>query len=574
MKKIFYSIFSISLLLTATLAMTSCSDFFDPDTDDELNGDDYISSNTEMYTGFLGIMTKLQAIGDKEILLTDTRAELLEPTDNSNPELIALYNYDTNLQGNSYADPSGYYEVVIACNDYLTKMKEYRKNPDVDPDIWANLVSSTVRIKAWTYKTLGEIYGKAVWFDAPITKVTEITEAEGFELMDMPRLTDKCLELMDNGFDGVSSDRTIDWIAWLDPSNVTNASNSEYRKWNWMVPPYEGIYAELCLWKGAALDAAKVDAKDYYKKAADALLKMITYYADSKYMATPTDPNSSVYWLPSAATPGHYKLWDQAQPYQCEVVSALIYDYTKNQTNTLLKHFSNEYPNKYWLRPSDAGMNKFIDDSFNPGNTGTGDTRYKTTFGRSAGVDYIAKFRPVGSTVRANAYQDDVHVYIYRATQYHMMLTEALNHLNRFTAMNGVFNNGVTKEIFVAGDPEWEGFSRNWTSDAEWGTRRYPSMGIRGCFGLRNRAVALDILGGVDEAHRKNDLAILDEYLLEFPVEGKTYAAMNRMALRYGDLSIVADRVCPKYEATGKAGEIRNKILAGGNYVPYDLNVK
>ena len=60
MKKIFYSIFSISLLLSATMSFTSCSDFFDPDTDDELDGGDYISSNTEMYTGFLGIMTKLQ----------------------------------------------------------------------------------------------------------------------------------------------------------------------------------------------------------------------------------------------------------------------------------------------------------------------------------------------------------------------------------------------------------------------------------------------------------------------------------------------------------------------------------
>lgn len=573
MKKIFYSIFSISLLLTATLAMTSCSDFFDPDTDDELNGDDYISSNTEMYTGFLGIMTKLQAIGDKEILLTDTRAELLEPTDNSNPELIALYNYDTNLQGNSYADPSGYYEVVIACNDYLTKMKDYRNTPDVDPDIWANLVSSTVRIKVWIYKTLGEIYGKAVWFDAPITKVTEITEAEGFELMDMPRLTDKCLELMDNGFDGVPSDRTIDWIAWLDPSNVTNASESEYRKWNWMVPPYEGIYAELCLWKGAALDAAKVDAQGYYKKAADVLLKILTYYADSKYLATPKDPGSNVYWLPSRATPGHYKLYDQLQPYPYETVAALIYDYTKNQTNTLLKHFSTEYPNKYWLRPTEVGMQRFDDEDFNPG-APANDKRSGANFGTTGGVNYISKFRPVGSTVRANAYQDDVHIYIYRATQYHIMLAEALNHLNRFKAMNGVFNSGVTKEIFVAGDPEWEGFSRNWTSEAEWGTRTSPSMGIRGCFELRDRAVALDILGGADEAHRKNDLAILDEYLLEFPVEGKTYAAMNRMALRYGDLSIVADRVCPKYEATGKAGEIRGKILAGGNYVPYDLNVK
>ena len=574
MKKIFYSIFSISLLLSATMSFTSCSDFFDPDTDDELDGGDYISSNTEMYTGFLGIMTKLQVIGDKEIFLTDTRADLLEPTDDSTPELIALYNYADNLQGNSYADPAGYYEVIIACNDYLVKMKEYRKNPDVDDDIWKDLVSSTVRIKVWTYKTLAEIYGKAVWFDTPITKVTDITEGEGFEFLELEPLIDKCINLMDTGFEGVPTNRTIDWIAWLDPSNVTNAANSQYRKWNWMVPPYEGIYGELNHRKGACLDGKGVDAESYYKKAADVLLNILTYYADCKYMTTPKDPGSTVYWLPSAATPGHYTpIWNNAQPYQCEVVAALIYDYTLNQTNTLLKHFSNEYPNKYWLRPSEYGIEHFIDKDFNPGAT-TNDTRYKCMFGTASGQPYIAKFRPVGSSVRVNPYQDDVHIYIYRATQYHMLLAEALNHLKRFTAMNGVFNTGVTKEIFVAGDAEWEGFSRNWTSDAEWGTRRYPSMGIRGCYGLTARPVKMSILElGERETFKFNDLAILDEAMLEFACEGKAYPMMNRMAVRYGDNSIIADRVCPKYEATGKAGEIRSKILAGGNWIPYDLKI-
>ena len=583
MKKICYSFLGLVMVVGFSCCFTSCSDFFDPDTDDELNGEDYISSNTEMYTGFLGLMTKMQAVGDKEILLTDTRAELLEPSDDSNPELISLYNYDSNLQGNSYADPSGYYEVVIACNDYLVKMGDYRNKAGVDDDIWQDLVSSAIRIKVWAYKTLGEIYGKAVWFDDPIAKVTDITEANGFKLMELNELMDQCLNLMDNGMYGVATNRTIDWIAWLDPSNVTSPANSEYRKWNWMVPPYEGLYAELCLWKGACLDKDYADATHqnpaatvFYQKAADVLLEILTYYVDCKYLNTPpSSAATSLCWLPSGATPGQYsQFWNHPQPYETEVVAALIYGYTKNQTNTLLKHFSNEYPNKYWLRPSELGMNRYLDKDFNPGGTGGTNQmkRYTCTFGTHNGQKYIAKFRPVGSSVRANAYQDDVHIYIYRAIQYHMMLAEALNHLKRFIAMNGVFNSGVTKELFVAGDPEWEGFSRNWTSDSEWGGRRYCSTGLRGCYEVSARPVKTSILELGEKGTMKfNDLAILDETLLEFPVEGKTYAFMNRMATRYNDLSIVADRVCPKYEAIGKSGEIRGKIMAGGNWVPYDL---
>ena len=189
------------------MTFAGCGDFFNPDTDDELNGNDYISSKTEMYTGFLGIMTKLQAVGDKEILLTDTRADLLEPTTQSTSELISLYNYAPKLTGNSYADPAGYYDVIIACNDYLSKMTEFKqKYPQlVEEEVYDALISSTVRIKVWTYKTIGEIYGQAVWFDDPVTKFEDITKSDKYQLLDMDALTDKCIALMDNGYNNIAS---------------------------------------------------------------------------------------------------------------------------------------------------------------------------------------------------------------------------------------------------------------------------------------------------------------------------------------------------------------------------------
>lgn len=570
MKKTFHSIFSMALAVMASLAFSGCGDFWNPDNDDELDGDDYISSSTEMYTGFLGIMTKLQAIGDKEILLTDTRADLLEPTDRSSADIIALYNYDDNLQNNSYANPAGYYEVIIACNDYIAKMKEYKNKPNVDSDVYQSLVSSTLRIKVWTYKTLGEIYGQAAWFDDPVTKVSAIRDSANYKLMQMPELVDKCLSVMENGDDGVPTNLTINWIAWLDPQNVTNIASSTYRKWNWMVPPYEGIYAELNLWKGAYADAARQDGKVYYKRAADALLSALNTYIDNESYS-----GNSPYWLPCATTPGHYKsYWDYQTPYQAEVVSALIYDYTNNQTNRLLKHFSNEYPNEYQLRPNETEKARYYDKGFNPGGA-SGDSRTNCIFGRSSGQDYIAKFRSTASTYRANAYQDDVHVYIYRATQYHIMLAEALNHLDRFLALDAVLNTGVKATDFDATSPEWEGFTQNWTSSAEWGVRKYPSMGIRGCLNLNSVDIITNVaqLGSKAETIRHNDELILNETMMEFACEGKVYPAMNRMAVRYSDPSIIASRVGTKYEGTGLEATVKAKIMNGGYWVPYNLNL-
>lgn len=571
MKKLFFNISFVVMALMGVAVLASCSDYFNPETDDELDGKKYISSSTEMYTGFLGIMTKLQAVGDKEILLTDTRADLLEPTTQSSADIIALYNYDKDLQGNPYANPAGYYEVIIACNDYLAKMKEYKSKPNVDKTVYESLVSSVTRIKVWTYKTIGEIYGKAVWFDDPITKVSAIRDSTNYQVLDMPQLVDKCLDVMDNGVDGVPANKTIDWIAWLDPQNVSSVANSQYRKWNWMVPPYEGVLAELCLWKGAYLDAAGADATSYYQRAADQLLKALNVYIDDENYS-----GNSPYYLPCATTPGHYKsFWDWEQPYQAEAVCAIIYDYTNNQTNTLLKHFSNEYPNQYQLRPNELEMEHYSDKTFNPGGT-DGDTRTKCLFGKSGGEDYIAKFRPVGSTHRANAFQDDVHIYLYRATQYHMMLAEALNHLDRFKALDAVLNTGVKATEYSETDPEWRGFTQNWTSSAAWGTRKYPSMGIRGCLNLNAVGILKNIaqLGSRKATERHNDELILNEIMMEFACEGKTYPAMNRMAVRYGDPSIITSRVCRKYEGTGHEADVRAKIMDGGYWVPYEMDMK
>lgn len=115
----------------------------------------------------MGIVTKMQAIGDKAIYLTDIRAELLEPTENTPSELYSLYNYDDDLSGNSYADPAKYYDVIIASNDYMHKAKEYKDahETSIDADHYKGLISSAVRVKVWIYLTLGKIYGQAVWFD-------------------------------------------------------------------------------------------------------------------------------------------------------------------------------------------------------------------------------------------------------------------------------------------------------------------------------------------------------------------------------------------------------------------------
>lgn len=136
------------------------------------------------------------------------------------------------------------------------------------------------------------------------------------------------------------------------------------------------------------------------------------------------------------------------------------------------------------------------------------------------------------------------------------MLAEALNNLDRDVESSALINHGVNSS-FPNGGVVWEGFTDDWTSATASGSRRYPDLGIRGVFELGKREFSVG-------NKRENDLAILDEMMLEFPCEGRIYPAMVRIASRYNDYNIIADRVCPKYQ---DPEAIRAKILKGGYFI-------
>lgn len=529
----------IQYAFIAVFVMASgCSDFFNVNTDDMLDHTRYIDEESEMYSGYIGIMAKVQQIGDKIIYLTDTRGELLEPTRNTPNELYSIYSYEEDLTGNPYADPAPYYDVIIGCNDYLLKLYEYKEQnlSSINMEHYRGLVSSTLRVKAWVYLTLGKIYGEAIWLDDPLREKKDLSQ---FQMKDIDQIITSCKELLDKGFDGVDGKQIMVWKEWVDPHTPTG--ESVYRYWDFVTPEYFALYAELSLWSG-----------DY-----QTTVNLILGALNESFGKTRTD---ATVWMRNVRIGNSWgDLWNRQEPLPQENVSAILYDYSKNQTNGLLKHFGTEFPNEYLLAPSEVGRSRFSDPEFNPLGGATSDRRGEGTFTLNSEGDWaIRKYRP-NSSARPQAYQDDVHIYIYRAGDLYFMLAEALNNLGRHTEASALINQGVNG-YFPNGGVTWEGFTDAWTAVTPIGSRSYPDIGIRGSFALGVRPFSSDT--------RENDLAILDEMMLEFACEGRIYPAMLRIAKRYNDYSIIADRVAPKYS---NPDEIRDKILAGGYFINWDL---
>ena len=510
--------------------LSACSDFFNVETGNVLDHEDYIKEESELYSGYIGIMTKVQAIGDKVIYLTDTRGELLEPTSNTPNELYSIYNYETDLVGNKYANPAPYYDVIIACNEYLSKLYDYKTaNPTaINLTHYKALISCTLRVKAWIYLTLGKIYGEAIWFDDPIR---EMKGLNNYPVKNLDEIVVSCLDLLTKGFDGVDATNTMSWKEWLDPD--TDTGSSTYRYWDYMTPEFFPLYAELCLWHGD------------YQKTVNVILNAM----NAKFASTVNDATQYMHNVKLTGT--YSKIWDNTNPQPQETISAIIYSYKNNQTNSLLTHFGIDSPNEYLLAPSQVGLDRYTDPDFDPLGGSTLDRRASIYFANYDGKNVVCKYRPRSSAARTYAYQDDVHIYIYRGSELYFMLAEALNNLGRVQEASALINQGVNGS-FPNGGVTWTGFTDDWTGKSSLGSRKYPDMGIGGAFNLGNREFKRDDI-------KANDAQILNEMMLEFPAEGKIYPAMIRMARRYNDLNIISDRVCPKYK---NPEEIRAKISA------------
>lgn len=564
MKKLFFT------LLLAT-SLVSCEQVFLTDPNNIINTEDYISVDDEMYKGYLGIMAKMQKAGDHAILLTDTRGDFLEVTKNAPLDLQSIYQYDP-TNGNPYANPTCYYAVVVACNDYIQKMKDYRARmgesmDNTNAENFKKLISSTLRVKVWAYLSIGRIYGKAVWFDDPLNNLKQLNDTAVFENCDMNGIVGHCLNLLDNGISlykdsVISAKLEMDWGAWINEENPTN----NYDHWNYIIPPWLLLRCDLLSWRGTTEDYQWIrdNILSYlYKVHQDGTVENAGwYYACNIPLMTGGDNKYNCEYYKMFFTE-QYNTSTKTNLYQA--ISGIMYDYENHQSNRLVEYFCPTSSGQYYLRPSSYAVGKYVES----------DTRGIV---QRMNMDVIGSdtcftkyYYHLGKYLRDNIVEIQPVIPIYRGHDYHFLLSEAENHLGNYWQSEVILNDGVTNQFADKILPKsWNTNYNSWFCP----NGGYGDVGIVGC--VRGKFHSLpspkDASYNLSEAQRKKayDLALVDEALLEYAGEGKSYAMMVRMAEKYHDPAIVADRVCPKYPESMR-DRVRASIMSGGYWVDWDL---
>lgn len=606
---------SISMLaagLTLTLA-TSCSDYFDPTPKNVMDTGEYIGEESQMYKGMLGIMNKMQQAGDQAIFLTDTRMNVLETTTKAPVALQNIYNYE-NTDRNEYADPGVYYSVIIACNDYIRKMEDYYNATggmsEVAEESFPKLLSSTIRIKVWAYWMLGRIYGEAYWFDDPLNEKKPLTDTSVFTHCDMQQLTDKCLALLEDGITvagmHISSSLTMDWYKWLDTENG-NVDN--FRKWQYLTPPYLLMKAELLSWRCnyESEDAAQADwlwirdnLLEYMYKihTAEDPAALANIQIDGRTLSIPgfesgVENMGYTYQtnipLQSDATNAYYNIfYTEDVGTKWQVVSSIMYDYRNNQRNRLVQYFCPTFPGDgFYLKPSDYAVNTLYPQ------TDIRSITQRMVMDNLGGENALTKYYYAYNTdsrsykyLLDNIFEIQPSIVLFRGHDFHYLLAEAENHLGNWDQANALLNGGLTNRFSERYDETTWPASDNVTQKG-WSPYYGSWFGGRGGYGDSGLAgtacgtlytMPQYVSDGVftlngqtmTEMERREyfDWCLAQEYSKEYVAEGKAYSYLCKMADRWssmgrGDKTAAADRmaaiITPKYDAA-KAAKVKASL--------------
>lgn len=153
--------------LCVCCGLLSCSDFFDQDPDHIIFAEEnHLSNATDTIYSVTGILNKLQAIGDRTVLLGEVRGDLVDITSYANKDIRELAEFNIS-DDNAYNVPRDYYAVINNCNYFIANADTAMKN-NRNEYLFMREYAAVKAIRAWTYLQLVLNYNKVPFVTEPI----------------------------------------------------------------------------------------------------------------------------------------------------------------------------------------------------------------------------------------------------------------------------------------------------------------------------------------------------------------------------------------------------------------------
>lgn len=160
--------------------LSSCADMLQTDSDIVMyEKDNTLSHPTDSVYSVLGIISKMQVIADRTVLLGEVRGDLITTTDAASADLKRLSALDFSVE-NKYNSVSDYYAVINHCNYFIHHVDTTLERRGYK--VFEAQYAAVKAFRAWTYLELAKAYG-----NVPLVLEPLMTELKAQEAMNGPR---------------------------------------------------------------------------------------------------------------------------------------------------------------------------------------------------------------------------------------------------------------------------------------------------------------------------------------------------------------------------------------------------
>ncbi|MCL3781856.1 RagB/SusD family nutrient uptake outer membrane protein [Prolixibacteraceae bacterium JC049] len=495
------------LLLTLSVQLIGCDDFFEQDKEDIIAGNKHFKTREDITNTIVGISGLMQDAVEQNIIVQSLLSDEIVLNDFAPEQFFQIESRKTN-EDNKYANASAFYKVIVNCNNLLSQLDTVKiQNTGFTHEQALSIINQTAANRAWAYLNMGHIFGKVRYFTDPLIEFKEE------KIKQFPEYTfDELLPILIADLEEKAKETgSIDW------GKIMGDNDNE---WNMVKIPLNVILGNLYL------------EANQYNEAINAYFAYLAPLSEDKYILPEKYDWSNKYdGSINSATK--------------DIISAIPFSKTKMQQHELQTLFSDPLfrvgeGGKAFLLPTDTLLNSYknqenIYDEL-------GDDRMHGSILHSEFLEakMIYKY-----TIGRRAYDNDAHIILYRAADIHLALAECFNRLEMPKVALALINNGV-KEFWLG--EEWDS---EVVKDYAFPKQFIESEGVRSSQLLKPRML--------DEESTKSKIQqieeiIADEYLLEMAYEAKRWPMLTRIAKRWiqdngaEGATFLADRIATKSE--------------------------
>ena len=544
-------------------ALSSCKKILDAESKDVLEEKNMYRNIFDADAAVIGVYGKFMGLAEQYVVLNELRGDLATVTVKADANLQQIDEHRVQ-DGNPYASPRPFYEVILNCNDVLHNLDIMLRDKKLKVEEYNMRYSDIATVRCWLYLQLGIHFGKVPYVTDEFADMAAL-DAIG----SMPRI--EFNQLID------TLTRQMEALPYMQPyaSSASLVTIVDGYVTNKFFINKQIMVGQLYLWKGD------------YRKAAVAFKTVMEVGGTGDLNTNRVTYGSKADNNDLAVGYVRYREWDESQLIDnnsqgCRSIFARsedkLFDYEWiwylpfNESFKPVDPFINLFSNRggsYLVQPSQYAIDKW--NSQKQKNDFSYDARGKKFSWRMLNdqpviMKYLYNYLDEKSFAPINLFAKNGKWFLYRAASLHLDFAEAANRDGHQPLAYALLNQGLTtipNKITNEGNPynfdarksENPRITGDWSANA----------GIRG----RANLYSLDVTG--DSTLFIED-QVINEAGLELAYEGRRWSDLVRIALRRNDPAFLADKIYNKLIAQNnpKAAEVRTRLMNKENwYLPF-----